>query len=395
MLSSRSNEFPNPIREPGTEKIVDLRPEAQYYIAESYLSLWNYAEAIHAYGKVIQHYPASEWADDAQYGVALAYENLEQKEKAMQAYRTLIQRYASGELAPDAQIKIADFYYQDKDYTRAIAEFQDAINRYPNTPEASMAQYNIGKSYIALASYRQAITAFERVDSTSEIAAAAAYEIGYAWYNNNNPSRNLGNAVNALLRVAQEFPKNPDAPRALLLAGRCYQELAEWDKAVGIYPQIIESYPRSEEAIIAQLELGHTYRTQGKFQNAIAAYDVIRKAGEDEYPLDIVIEAILYLAETQTKDGNYEDGAITYLRIPLLYEQYDLLTTLEATVRAADAFTTSGKIYMAKDTFADAIKLYEVNVSTVQDSNIRKHWDKLYDTAKTRFQQLIRRIERE
>ena len=389
------NEFPNPISEPGTEKIVDLRPEAQYYIAESYLSLRNYAEAIHAYGKVIQHYPASEWADDAQYGVALAYKNLGQKEKAMQAYRTLIQRYASGELAPDAQIEIADFYYQDKDYTRAIAEFQDAINRYPNAPEASLAQYNIGKSYIALASYRQAITAFERVDSTSEIAAAAAYEIGYAWYNNNNPSRNLGNAVNALLRVAQEFPKNPDAPRALLLAGRCYQELAEWDKAVGIYPQIIESYPRSEEAIIAQLELGHTYRTQGKFQNAIAAYDVIRKAGEDEYPLDIVIEAILYLAETQTKDGNYEDGAITYLRIPLLYEQYDLLTTLEATVRAADAFTTSGKIYMAKDTFADAIKLYEVNASTVQDSNIRKHWDKLYDTAKTRFQQLIRRIERE
>lgn len=389
------NEFPNPIREPGTEKIVDLRPEAQYYIAESYLSLRKYAAAIDAYGKVIQHYPASEWADDAQYGVALAYENLGQKQKAMQAYQTLIQRFASGELAPDAQIKIAGFYYQDKDYTRAIAEFQEAINRYPNTPEAWLAQYNIGKSYIALASYRQAITAFERVDSRSDIAATALYEIGYAWYDNNNPGRNLGNAVNALLRVAQEFPKNPDALRALLLAGRCYQELADWDKAVGVYQQIIESYPHSEEAQLGQLELGHTYRAQGKYQVAIAAYDVIRKGGTDEYSLEIVIEAILYLAETQTKEGNHEDGAITYLRIPLLYEQYDRLTALEATVRAASAFTTAGKIYMAKDTYADAIKLYKVNASTVQDSKIRKDWDKLYDTAKKNLQQLIHRIEQE
>lgn len=389
------DKFPNPIREPGTEKIVDLRPEAQYYIAESYLSLRNNAAAIDAYRKVIQHYPASEWADDAQYGVALAYENLGQKEKAIQAYRALIQRFASGELAPDAQIKIASFYYQDKDYTRAIAEFQEAINRYPNTLEAWLAQYNIGKSYIALASYRQAITAFERVDSRSDIAPTAAYEIGNAWYDKNNPGRNLGNAVNVLFRVPQEFPKSPDAPRALSLAGECYQELAEWNKAVGVYQQIIESYPHSEEAKLGQLELGHTYRAQGKYQNAIAAYDVIRKKGADEYPLDIVIDAVLNLAETQLDVGNHEDGAVTYLRIPLLYKQYDPLIALNATVRAANAFTTAGEIYIAKDTYEDAIELYEANASTVQDSKIREDWDKLYDTAKKNLQQLINRIEQE
>ena len=389
------NEFPNPIREPGTEQIVDLRPEAQYYIAESYLSHRDNAAAIEAYGKVIQHYPASEWADDAQYGVALAFENLGQKEKAIQAYRTLIRRYASGDLAADAQIKIAGFYYQDKDFTRAIAEFQEAINRNPNTQEAWLAQYNIGKSYIALASYRQAIKAFERVDPRSDIAATAAYEIGFAWYDINNPGRNLGNAANALLKVAQEFPKNPDATRALSLAGKCYQELAEWNKAVGVYRQILGSYPHSEEAKRAQLELGHTYRSQGKPENAIAAYDVIRKAGADDYPIDIVIDAVLNLAESQLNVGRHEDGAVTYLRIPLLYKHYDPLITLNATVRAANAFTKAGEIYIAKDTYEDAIKFYEANASTVQNSKIRDDWDKLYDTAKTKLQQLIRRIEQE
>lgn len=389
------NEFPNPIREPGTERIVDLRPEAQYYIAESNLSLRDNAAAIDAYGKVIQHYPASEWADDAQYGVALAFENLGQKEKAIQAYRTLIRRFASGNLAPDAQIKIAGFYYQDKDYTRAIAEFQEAINRYPNTQEAWLAQYNIGKSYIALASYRQAIKAFERVNPGSDIAATAAYEIGFAWYDRKNPGRNLGNAANALRKVAQDFPKDPDAPRALSLAGQCYQELAEWDKAVGVYQQIIDSYPLSEDANRAQLELGHTYFAQEKYQNAIAAYDVIRKKGTDEYPIDIVIDAVFNLAESQLNVGNHKDGAITFLRIPLLYKQYDPLIALNATVRAANAFTKAGEIYVAKDTYEDAIKFYEANAQTVKDSKIRDDWDKIYGSAKANLHQIISRIEQE
>lgn len=389
------DKFPNPIREPGTEKFVDLRPIAQYYIAESYLSLRNNAAAIEAYGKVIEHYPTSDWADDAQYGVALAYENLGQNEKAVQAYRTLIGRYASGDLAPDAQLKIADYYYEGKDYTRTIAELQKAINQYPNSPEAWLAQYKIGIAYIALGSYQQAITAYERVDSKSEIASAAAYEIGNAWYDKNNPRRNVGNAANALLRAAQAYPKSPDASRALALAGRCYQELAEWDKAIGVYQRIIESYPHSAEAERGQLELGNTYRSQGKNQNAIAAYDVIRKGGADKYPLDIVIEAISHLAETQIKSGSHKDGAVTYLRIPLLYKEYDPLIALNATVRAANAFTTAGEIFIAKDTYEDAIELYEANASTIQDTRIRNDWDKLYDTAKTKLQQLIHRIEQE
>ena len=390
------DKYPNPIREPGAEKVVNLRPEAQYYIGESFQGLQNYTEAIRAFEKVIQHYPTSEWADDAQYGIAAAYENLGQKEKAIQAYGTLIQKYPGRELAPDVQIQIGGFYYQDKDYKRAIAEFQKAINQYPNTPAAWMAQYNIGKSYIALGSYRQAGAAFEQVDPRSEFASRAAYDVGHTWYNQKNPSRNLGNAVKALLQVPQKYPKSPDAPRALLLAGECYQELVEWDKSVAVYQQILDNYPDAEEARLAQLYLGHAYRTQKKYQGAIAAYDVIRKAGTEEgYRPDIVIEAMWYLAETRSMMGNHKEAGVTYLRIHVLYKQHDSLTALAASVRAADAFTKAGDIYMAKDSYEDAIELYDVNVSTIQDAKIKKDWEKLYNSAKTKLQQLVSQIERE
>ena len=247
--------FPNqkvPIHEAGAEPIEDLRPEAQYYSAESYLNLADYMQAIRAYERVIQHFPKSDWADDAQYGIAIAYENLGQREKALQAYQTLMVWYADRELAHAVQLQIARFYYEDKDYKRAIAEFQKVINQYPNTASAWLAQYNIGKCYLALDSHRQAIQAFERVNAESEYASTAAFEVGNAWYNPNNQGRNLGNAVEALRNVPINYPNSPDAPRALLLAGQCYEELALWDEAIEMYRNIIVEYPNSKQAEVAR-----------------------------------------------------------------------------------------------------------------------------------------------
>ena len=390
------DKYPNPIREAGAEKAIDLRPEAQYYIAESFLNLQNYPEAIATYEKVLQHHPKSEWADDAQYGIATAYENLGQKEKTIQAYRTLTQKYPNRELAPDVQLQIGRFYYDEKDYKRAIAEFQNAINQYPETPSAWLAQYNIGKCYIALGSYRQAIGAFERVDARSDFAATAAYEIGYAWYDQNNPSRNLGNAVKALLAVAEKYPQSVDVPRALLVAGECYRELLELDKAVAVYHRLLSDYSDAEQAQWAQLALGDTYRAQQKYQQAIEAYDVIREKGTERYSVDIVIDGLLRLAETYAQIGQNKDAGITYLRIRYLYKDHDPYRAFQATVYAADAFAKAGETldqaaytHQAKDEYENAIEFYESSVPQVQDAGERKKWDALYDYATTKLQQLF------
>ena len=391
------DKYPNPIREAGAEKAIDLRPEAQYYIGESFLNLQSYPEAIAAYEKVLQHHPKSEWADDAQYGIATAYENLGQKEKTIQAYRTLTQKYPNRELAPDVQLQIGRFYYNEKDYKRAIAEFQNTINQYPETPSVWLAQYNIGKCYIALGSYRQAIGAFGRVDARSEFAATAAYEIGYAWYNQNNPSRNLGNAVKALLAVPEKYPQSTDVPRALLLAGECYKELVELDKAILIYHRLLNDYPESEQAQWAQLALGDTYRAQQKYQQAIKTYDVIREKGTERYPVDIVIEGVLRLAETQALIGQHKDAGTTYLRIRYLYKNHDPYRAFQATVYAADAFAKAGEnlaqpayTHQAKDEYENAIEFYELNIQQVQEAGERQEWEALYDYTKNKLQQLFK-----
>ena len=399
------DKFPNqklPIRDAGAEPIHDLRHEAQYYIAESFLNLQNYTKAIRAYENVIKHYPASDWADDAQYGIAVAYENMRQKEKAMQAYRTLMKKYPGRELAPDVQVKIADFYYQNGDHTRAIAEYQKVINQYANSLAVPFAQYKIGECYIALVSYQEAIRAFEKVPPDTDFAPVATYQIGHALYDPNNPGRNLGRAVNALLQVHQKYPQSPDAPRALLLTGQCYEELVEWNKAAEIYRRIIKDYTNSRQAKVAQLLLGHALREQEMFAEALKAYDVIRKAGTQQYPHDIVIEATLHKAETQALTGAYYEAGRTYLRIPTLSElrQHNPLMALQASIRAGDAFakvkdTTKPYKSLAKDEYQNAIEFYKSHISTVQDPKIKKDWDKLHDIAQTRLEQLLKEIGQE
>ena len=387
--------FPNqkvPIHEAGAEPIEDLRPEAQYFSAESYLNLADYMQAIRAYEQVIQHFPKSDWADDAQYGIAIAYENLGQKEKALQAYQALMVRYADGELAHAVQLQIARFYYQDKDYKRAIAEFQKVINQYPKTASAWLAQYNIGKCYLALNSYRQAVQAFERVNPRSEYASTAAFEIGNAWYNPNNQGRNLGNAVEALRNVPINYPNSPDAPRALLLAGQCYGELVQWDEAIEMYQYIIAEYPNSKQAEVAQLVLGHAYRSAANYAKAIEAYDVIREGGVGKYPPDIVIEAILHMAETQSLMGKHRDAATAYLRVFYLYKDHNPLSALTATVRAGDAFADATQLRNARDEYQRAVTFYKSQSPVIQDSPDKKSWDKLYNYATEKLEQVTSQI---
>ena len=175
------------------------------------------------------------------------------------------------------------------------------------------------------------------------------------------------------------FPESADAPRALWLAGQCYEELVQWGKTVDVYRKIITEYPNSKQAEAAQLLLGHAYRADGKHTKAIAAYDVIREGGLGRYPVSIVIEAVLHMGETQSLMGKHRDAATSYLRVFYLYKEHDPLSALIATARAGDVFAKADQLRNARDEYQKAITFYESQSSGIQDSANKKEWDKLDD----------------
>ena len=164
------------------------------------------------------------------------------------------------------------------------------------------------------------------------------------------------------------------------------------DEAIEVYQYIIADYPNSKQAEVAQLVMGHAYRSAGSYAQAIEAYDVIREGGVGTYPPNVVIEAILHMAETQSLMSKHLDAATSYLRVFYLYKEHDPLSALTAAVRAGDAFADATEFRNARDEYQRAVQFYESQSPAIQDSPDKKSWDKLYNYAKEKLDQVTSRI---
>ena len=380
------------IEEPGEEKITDLREEAQYRIAESYYNLQMHQQAINNYQKLITLYPASEWADDAQDGIASAYLQMGNKKLALEAHRMLLQKYPQSDLAPSVQLELANYYYESENYSTAIAEYQKVIDQYSRaTNEAVLsavwrAQYYIGLSYYKLQSYQQAIDAFQKVDKRSEFASRAAYYIGWCWFDKENPKRDFKQAIKAFEQVIEQFPGSSESRRAMLAIGDCYSQLVQWQKAVNVYIRLIKAYPDSKDAQQAQLLIGHAYRRLTKYREAINAYKKITDDKTDRYPTRMTVEALSYMGESLFELEEYEEAARIYLRVGLVYSEFDPLNALNALIRAGTSYEKLQRWYDAKTWYEKALKEYQ------NHSKKTAEWKPFLDYAQTHLQLVQKQI---
>jgi len=384
-----------PIEEPGEEKIVDLRAESQYRIAESYYNLQMYQEAIENYRQLITLYPKNEWADDAQYGIALAYQQMGDSKRALEAHTEILKRYPESDLAPDVQLNLGNFYYESENYSRAIAEYQKVIDQYSNTnTEAAMsavwrAQYYIGLSYHKLKSYQQAITAFDRVDKRSEFASRAGYYIGWCLFDKENPRRNVNGSISAFERLIQQFPDSAEARRALLAIGDAYSELMQWQDVKNTYIRLIKTYPNSQQAQQAQLLLANAFHKLKQNREAVEAYKKITDDKTDSYPTATKIEALFYMGESLFELGEYEESAKAYLKVGLVYSEYEPEYALNALVRAGICYEKLQKWYDAQTWYERTLKQYANHPKKTPQ------WNQILEYARTHLNIVQQEIQKQ
>jgi TolA-binding protein len=384
-----------PIEEPGEERIVDLRAESQYRIAESYYNLQMYQEAIESYQQLINLHPKSEWADDAQYGIALAYQQMGDSKRALEAHQEILRRYPTSDLAPDVQLNLGNFYYESENYSRAIAEYQKVIDQYSNlNTEAAFAavwraQYYIGLSYYKLKSYQQAITAFNRVDKKSEFAGRAAYYVGWCLFHKENPRRDVKASISAFEQLIQQFPDSPEARRALLAIGDAYSELVQWQQVKNTYMRLIKKYPASQEAKQAQLLLAHAFHKLKQNREAVAAYKKITDDKTDSYSVTTTIEALFYLGESLFELAEYEEAAKAYLKIGLVYSEFEPVYALNAFVRAGICYEKLQKWYDAQTWYKRALQEYSSHPKKTPQ------WNQILEYAKTHLNVVQQEIQKQ
>ena len=192
---------------------------------------------------------------------------------AKNADQTLVQeiRNLSGKL-DDQSVRISALAQQISDMkvqSKPIASrsFQDSPLDGGTTPISTETVYNEAFSDLIQGHFDLAIQgfmAFIKNFPGSEKADDATYNIGEAYYNQNN----LPQAIAAFTRVLNEYPTGDKVASALFKRGKAELLMQERDNAIADFRTVVDKYPDSAEAGLARSELSNLGISPAKAKSA-------------------------------------------------------------------------------------------------------------------------------
>ncbi|UCG27163.1 MAG: tetratricopeptide repeat protein [Bacteroidales bacterium] len=149
-----------------------------------------------------------------------------------------------------SQMFVAEQYFERDSFNLALYGdgnyfgFLDIIEEYRITKAANLAHYYTGISYLRLEEYEIAIEYLEKFDSDDMMLAPLTLgAIGDSYLELDDPEQ----AVEYYTRASRMKNNDFINPIYLLKAGKVYENLGEYEKALENYERIRNEYPESQE----------------------------------------------------------------------------------------------------------------------------------------------------
>ncbi|HXI58489.1 MAG TPA: tetratricopeptide repeat protein [Polyangia bacterium] len=294
--------------------------------------------------------------------------------------------------------KNGQFFFDYGDYDEAVKRFGLIVERYPNDPNAAAAgdrileALNKAKDYDNIESWAQRLKKTKAFSSKEEqarldkLAVSAMMKSGEKYA----AQGQLDRAAAAFLRVPREYPRDPQAAKALNNAAAVFEKAKKPDEAVAAYQELAKNFPQSPEApeglfTAARIEENIAiYDKAATLYEALAqrypqnphAADALRSAGVLRQTLGEHDRAIKHFAEYARRFKDRSDAREVAFQIGLV--QADLKDWraaaasfadfakayptdahhLEALTREADAHLKSGNDARAKETAGKALAAF-------------------------------------
>ena len=123
----------------------------------------------------------------------------------------------------------------------AAAEYGKVADKYSGTDAGNLAALSAGESLYDQGKYKEAAKYLEDVDIDEPVLAANAVILAGDCYVN---LKNYDKALDLYAKALRKADKNPQiAPRILLKEANVYDEQKKYDKALECYKQIKDDYP--------------------------------------------------------------------------------------------------------------------------------------------------------
>jgi TolA-binding protein len=239
----------------GKSADAKLQAAAYYRLGWCYQKLAKPARAADAFAKYDpkQAGGSEEIAASALMQAGLAYAETRKFDAAERALATMLEQHPKNPQAALATLRLGEVQAEQGKYEASGQTYTNFLNKFAKDPLAPRAQFGIGWALENQKKYDQARAAYKKVidSSNGETAARAQFQIGETFL----AESKFNQAIPALLAVEDVYAYPAWSARALVEAGRAFEELKQPDQARKQYEQVSNKYKDSAEADLARERL--------------------------------------------------------------------------------------------------------------------------------------------
>ena len=173
----------------------------------------------------------------------------EDLKKSVQTLKDFIQDYPANTLAIEAKLDIATLYMVKSEYEKARDQLREIVKDHASSQLiCSEALFLIGNSYQVEGKWDMALVEYQKIKQdypqTSRGLDIPIYIARY--YKSSGQPRKMASAYREAIefytQLSQQYPNTQLGFHVSRLAGRCYMELEDWAKALGVFQNIINTY---------------------------------------------------------------------------------------------------------------------------------------------------------
>ncbi|MFO7448158.1 MAG: tetratricopeptide repeat protein [Ignavibacteriaceae bacterium] len=366
------------------------KDKINFYLAENYFALEDYAFALERYNEIDSE--NNEVGNAALYGKAYCYFNLKDFERAALQFNDYVKKFPKDPKNIDARLRLADSYYGSKNFnaaSRVYREFYSVGRGSINTPYA---QYQYAQALYKGGNAAEAIKEFSELQSkypNSEFADRALYIIGWIEFQRGNYSE----AIAKYRNVLSSYPNTSIRPVIQYSIGDAYFNISRYDSAISFYQKVLSESPSSNYVFDAVNGIQYSYVAQGQTERAVTTIDefvsrnpslsfsdqIFFKKGEiyysqaqyeqaktsykefiAQYPQSkLVADAYFWIGKSSQNLEQNEEAVFNYNRV---FENYP------GTEASTGAAIEMGNIYNTLLRFDDALAVLNKAIERVQQS---------------------------
>jgi len=332
-----------------------IRPIALYSIGDSYFNLENYDSSIVFYKQLIENYPNTQFVHDAVNGIQYCFMAQDKPNAAIDVIDNFIGDNPDSKYGDKILFKKGDIYFSQGNYELAKDSYQEFISTYSKSNLITDANYWIGKCNLLLNEKDAALENFISVTELnlkSEFGISAVIEICKIY----EEKAEFESAISVYNNAIESLPQSEKIPELMYNKGLLQVLKEDLPAAYTTFNNIGKFYSQTLFAAKANIELGLLELKRGGFENSKMLFSDVGSSRTD----DIGAEAQYYYGVTLYEEENIVDAISALVRVRSVYPGYIEWYT-KSLLKLGDCYIKLNDQKNAREMFRAVLKKHKNN----------------------------------